>query len=267
MNSDFSDTPRLPMRTLTYFISDLHLGAGYITDQRTHELKVVEFLRRIAPSARRLVLLGDILDYWWEYSTVVPRGFTRFFGELSRLADEGVEILWFKGNHDIWIFDYLPGEIGFKLCDGVNIMEWDGKRFLLEHGDGVGQLPLKFRILRKLFRCRTAQRLYSLLPPRLTVGFARAWSSHSRRTGGQMKAADDPAKNTLVVWADDYNLTHPDKPVDFFIFGHQHIALDRPLAAGGRIIILGDWISKFTYAVWDGTTLRLEKFLENEDEK
>lgn len=104
---------------LTYFISDLHLGAGYIADPRAHEMKVVGFLRSIAPKASRLYLLGDILDYWWEYRDVVPRGFTRFFGALAELADAGVEIVWFKGNHDIWIFDYLPAEIGLTVHDGI----------------------------------------------------------------------------------------------------------------------------------------------------
>lgn len=114
------------MRELTYFISDLHLGAGYIADPRAQEQRVVRFLRSIAPTARRLFLVGDILDYWWEYRDVVPRGFTRFFGALAELADAGVEITWLKGNHDIWIFDYLPSEIGMKVHDGTLITELEG---------------------------------------------------------------------------------------------------------------------------------------------
>ncbi len=98
-------------RTATYFISDLHLGAGYIPDRIAHERKIVEWLRAIAPTAKTLYLLGDILDYWYEYRTVVPRGYVRFFGALAELADQGTEIVWLKGNHDIWIFDYLPKEI------------------------------------------------------------------------------------------------------------------------------------------------------------
>ncbi|WP_302066000.1 UDP-2,3-diacylglucosamine diphosphatase, partial [uncultured Duncaniella sp.] len=109
------------MRDLTYFLSDLHLGAGYIPDHRAHERRVVDFLRSIEPRAKRIYLLGDILDYWWEYRDVVPRGFVRFFGELARLADSGVEITWFKGNHDIWIFDYLPSEIGLEVHDGIMV--------------------------------------------------------------------------------------------------------------------------------------------------
>lgn len=248
--------------TVTYFISDLHLGAGYITDRKAHERRVCDFLLRIKPSARRLVLLGDVLDYWWEYRTVVPRGFTRFFGALASLADAGVEILWFKGNHDIWIFDYLPSEIGFRLADGMMVTRWDGMRFLMEHGDGVGELPPKFRFLRRLFRCRLAQRLYSLLPPRLTIGFAHAWSGHSRRTGGQMKVADNPSDNSLVRWAEQYNLSHPDEKVNYFIFGHQHITLDHALKSGGRVIVLGDWIDKFTYGRWDGVNFELKKYHE-----
>lgn len=250
------------MGHLTYFISDLHLGAGYITDKRRHECLIVDFLRSIATDARRLVLLGDVLDYWWEYSKVVPRGYTRFFGQLAAMADSGVEILWFKGNHDIWIFDYLPDEIGFRLVDGMLTTEWDGHRFLLEHGDGVGQLPWKFRQLRRLFRCRPLQWLYSLLPPRLTIGFAHAWSSHSRKTGGQMRAADDPTENSLVRWAEEYNSTHPADKIDYFVFGHQHIMLDHDLKAGGKVIVLGDWIDKFSYGVWDGARFSLRKFEE-----
>lgn len=245
-------------RTRTYFISDLHLGASYIADPRAHERMVVSFLRHIAPDCRRLILLGDILDYWWEYRTVIPRGFTRFFGALAELADSGVEIVWFKGNHDIWIFDYLPKEIGLKIHDGAMLTEFDGKRFFLEHGDGVGCLPWSFRRLRALFRCKTAQRLYAAIHPRWTIGFAHSWSSHSRKQGGYTPSAR--AGDNLVSFATDYNAAHPDEKVDYFIFGHCHILLDKELPTGGKIVILGDWISRFTYAVWDGKSLSTDIF-------
>lgn len=244
-------------RTLTYFISDLHLGAGYIPDPREHERRVVSWLRSIAPTARRLYLLGDILDYWWEYRDVVPRGFTRFFGALAELADSGTEIVWFKGNHDIWIYDYLPSEIGLIVHDGIMLTELDGRRFLLEHGDGVGRLPWTFRALRWLFRCRPAQVAFAAIHPRWTVGFAHAWSAHSRKKGGYIPKAG--VGESLVDFAREYNRQAAEK-VDYFIFGHQHIVLDRSLDDGARVVILGDWISHFTYAVWDGTQLSIKEY-------
>lgn len=254
------------MRDLTYFISDLHLGAGYISDPRAHERRVVDFLRSIEPRVRRLYLLGDIIDYWWEYRDVVPRGFTRFLGELARLADAGVEITWFKGNHDIWIFDYLPNEIGLNVVDGVKIVELDGSRFLMEHGDGVGDLPRSFRCLRALFRCRVAQRMFAAIHPRWTIGFAHAWSSHSRKSGGYV--SHEGAADGLVRFAENYNKSvAADDKIDYFVFGHLHLMMDRCLSDGSRLMVIGDWIRNFSYAVWDGKSLRLEVYEGSENGK
>ena len=240
-------------RKNTYFISDIHLGASYIKDARAHERRIVDFLHSIAGSCCRLVLLGDILDFWWEYRKVVPRGFVRFFGTLASLADAGVEIIWFKGNHDIWIFDYLPRELGIKLHDGSMVCEIDGKRFFLEHGDGVGELPASFRHLRSLFRNRFAQRLFSTIHPRWAIGFAHRWSSHSRKQGGYVPSAG--AKENLIRFAEAYNASRPDEKIDFFIFGHYHILVQEKLADGAELAIIGDWIQTFSYAVWDGHSL------------
>lgn len=244
-------------RDLTYFISDLHLGAGYIKDHRAHEMMVVRFLRSIAPRARRLFLLGDILDYWWEYRDVVPRGFTRFFGVLAELADAGVEITWFKGNHDIWIFDYLPREIGLTVHDGMMVRELDGCRFLMEHGDGVGSLPFTFRALRSLFRWRPAQVAFAAIHPRWTVGLAHSWSAHSRKKGGYV--AREGAGESLVRFAEEYNAGACEK-IGCFVFGHHHVVMDRTLPDGARMVILGDWITHFSYAVWDGHKLETKRF-------
>lgn len=248
----------MSVRNNTYFISDLHLGASYIADPRAHERRVVEFLDHIASDCKRLFLLGDILDYWWEYRTVVPRGFTRFFGALARLADSGVEIVWFKGNHDIWIFDYLPQEIGLTVHDGIMVTELNGHRFLMEHGDGVGRLPWSFRKLRGLFRNRVAQKLYAAIHPRWTIGFAHSWSSHSRKQGGYTPS--ERAGDNLINFAKTYNADHTDEKIDFFIFGHCHTILDSTLPDGSKIIILGDWISRFSYAVWDGKDITMKRF-------
>ena len=165
---------------MVYFLSDCHLGAGYIVDPRAQEKALAAWLDSIAADASALYLLGDIIDYWFEYRNVVPRGYTRFLGALARLADKGVEIVWLKGNHDIWMTDYLTSEIGCRIVDGLLDTHIAGRRFVMEHGDGVGRRPLAFRALRRIFRSSTARVLYAAIHPRWTVGFAHSWSRHSR---------------------------------------------------------------------------------------
>jgi len=246
-----------PQRNKTYFISDLHIGAAYISDTRAHERKLVEWLRHIAPTAKALYMLGDVLDYWYEYRTVVPRGYVRFFGTLAELADQGVEITWLKGNHDIWIFDYLPHEIGLTVADGVIRRDIDGKIFVMEHGDGVGEQRYSYRIMRRLFRNRFAQWLFAGIHPRWTVGFAHAWSSHSRLHGHSDTATTLSSNDPLVSFTRSYTATHGH--VDYFVFGHRHILVDQKAGLESRLIVLGDGFDLMTYGVWDGTHFYLKK--------
>ncbi len=241
------------MRTKTYFISDLHLGAGYIENPREHELRVVKWLREIKNDAERLYLLGDILDYWYEYKSVVPRGFVRFFGALAELADAGVKITWFIGNHDIWIFDYLPREIGIEVVDGYKVVDISGKRFFLSHGDGIGALKPGFRFIRSVFRNKVCQKLFSAIHPRWTVGFAHSWSSHSR-TSSNDETGFLGDKDPFMIYARDY--LHKEH-IDYFVFGHRHSLVDEYIADKSRLIILGDWINQFSYGVFDGCEFRL----------
>lgn len=237
-------------RRLTYFLSDLHLGARYFADPREHERMVCRWLREIGPRARRIYLLGDVLDYWFEYRHVVPRGFTRFFGTLADLADSGVEITWLTGNHDIWIFDYLPREIGFRLVDGPLEETIDGRRFYMAHGDGLGPVPPGERLMRAVFRSRPLQRLFAAVHPRWTVGLAYGWSA-SNRTRRKVEA---PSPEPLLKWV----CRNKRPEVDYYLFGHYHLMFDREVC-GSRVMILGDWISNMSYAVFDGKELRLEK--------
>lgn len=239
-----------------YFLSDLHLGATYQSDSRAKEQRVVRFLDSIRDNASELYLLGDILDYWYEYKTVVPRGYVRFFGALARLADAGVKITWFIGNHDIWLFDYLRDEIGIRIVDGIEVTEIMGHAFLLTHGDGVGKLKPSFRFIRSMFRNRICQKLYSAIHPRWTIPFALRWSSHSR--GSETNPTPwQGAKETIWQFAHSTALANPD--IEYFIFGHRHLLIDEPLTPTSRLIILGDWLTHYSYAVFDGKSLSLHK--------
>lgn len=245
-------------RTKVYFISDLHLGAGY-RDSREAERRVVRFLHSIADDAAALYLMGDILDYWFEYRTVVPRGYVRFFGALASLADSGVRIVWYIGNHDIWLFDYLRDEIGIEVVDGYRVEDINGARFFLNHGDGVGRLDPGFRFIRAVFRNRLCQKLYAGIHPRWTIPFALRWSSHSRKSGENTAVREWHGEDeALEKFAIGY-LRDTDPTVNFFVFGHLHIMVDQRIGPHSRIIVLGDWISHFSYGVWDGTDFVLRR--------
>lgn len=247
------------MKKFTYFISDLHLGAKYFKNPVEHERHVIKWLESIKDNAAALYLVGDILDYWYEYKYVVPRGFTRFFGKLAELSDSGIKIYWFIGNHDIWIFDYLPNELGITVIDGYKIIDINEKRFLISHGDGLGNRKPMFKFIRSVFRNKLCQFLFSGIHPRWTIPFAHKWSSHSRTTHAGVPPFKKNNEGYLYSFAKEYLKK---EHIDYFIFGHLHIAEDRTLNDNSRIIILGDWISLFSYGVFDGKEMKIEYYKE-----
>lgn len=251
---------------MIYFASDMHFGAYFHKDAMAVERKFVRWLCAIELDATHLFLVGDVFDYWFEYKYVVPRGYTRVLGKLAELADKGVEIHFFTGNHDIWVFDYLPKEIGCQVHRGPTTFELLGKRFYIAHGDEFVQNDKGFRFIRAIFHNPICQKLYGSLHPWFTVGFAHRWALHSRKKGMKNYSEQEykgEQNEYLVQYAKQYLSEHEEgEQPDFFIFGHRHIMLDLMLTTKSRIAILGDWISHFSYAQWDGTTFALETFEE-----
>lgn len=247
-----------------YFLSDAHLGSLAIDHSRTHERRLVSFLDSIKEKAAAVYLLGDMFDFWYEYKYVVPKGYTRFLGKLSELTDMGVEVHFFTGNHDIWAYDYLEKECGVQLHKQPLTTEIYGKVFLLAHGDGLGDPDPKFKVIRYLFHNRFCQIMFSALHPRWAMWFGLTWAKHSRlkRKNGEEPPYMGEDKEHLVLYAKQYSNHHPD--VDYFLFGHRHIELDINVSDKARVIILGDWITQFTYAVYDGTHIFLEEYVEGE---
>lgn len=248
------------MRKKVYFLSDMHLGATYLPDGRAAEKRVVRFLLSVKEQASDIYLMGDVLDYWYEYRTVVPRGFVRFFGALAELADAGVRLHWFIGNHDIWLFDYVRDEIGVEVVDGWRVDEICGKRFFLSHGDGLGRLKPGFRFIRKLFRNKLCQKLYAAIHPRWTVGLAHAWSAGNRDFAHYRRPRyKGPDRDPLALFAKEY-LRDVDPGIDYFVFGHEHLLVREQVGPRSQMVILGDWLTRMSYAVFDGQNIELCQF-------
>ena len=239
-----------------YFLSDAHLGSRAIEHGRTQERRLVNFLVSIKHKASAVYLLGDMFDFWYEFKLVVPKGYTRFLGKLSELTDLGVEVHFFTGNHDIWG--------GVILHRKPLTTEIHGKEFYLAHGDGLGDPDRKFKFLRAVFHSHTLQTLFSALHPRWSVELGLTWAKHSRLKREDGKEPDYMGENNepLVLYTKKYLKSHPN--INFFIYGHRHIELDLMLNASSRIVILGDWINYFSYAVFDGGHLILENYIEGE---
>lgn len=245
-----------------YFLSDLHLGARYVGDTHAAERRVMRFLESIRYDAEEIFLVGDVLDYWYEYRYVVPRGFVRFFGKLAELSDAGVKITWLIGNHDIWIFDYLPAELGIEVVDGAVTRNIMGHGFFITHGDDIDDDSRSFRLMRSLFRNRVCQKLFAAVHPRWTVPFAFGWSKSNRLSDSRY--GKTPDIRPFMEFARKYREQHPE--TDYFVFGHLHIEVQRQLPGGGEMVVLGDWIDKFTYAVYDGRSLTMHNWREQPEE-
>ena len=226
------------------------------TESLEREKKVVKWLESIRHEASEIYLLGDIFDYWFEYKRVVPRGFTRFLGKIADLSDSGIKVNYFTGNHDVWVFDYLPSEIGVEVFRHPVIREYDGRKFYIAHGDGLGPGQGSYKLLKRLFTSKTAQWLYARIHPNFATGFAHRWSKKSRYAKGVSTGFLGEDKEHLIIYARE---KLKEEQFDYFIFGHRHLPLEYDLGDGCRLLYLGDWIENFSYAVWDGTSLELKK--------
>lgn len=243
--------------TKIYFASDFHLGSYPKEQSELREKEIVRWLDHIKQDAAELYLVGDIFDFWFEYSTVVPKGYIRFLGKLAELADLGVKITLFKGNHDMWMFGYLKKELGAVIIDNELILHLNDKKIYIHHGDGLGPGDKKYKFLKKIFRSSLCQWLFARLHPNLGIGIAQKWSKHSRISNDTDEHFLGEEREWLIQYAKE---VLKEKHYDYFIFGHRHFPYEIQLASQSTIINLGEWINYHTYAVWDGQNLNLEKW-------
>lgn len=242
---------------LIYFVSDVHLGAPALKNNREREILFAQWLDEIEADVAELYLMGDIFDFWFEYKKVVPRGFVRILGRIADLADKGIPIHFFAGNHDLWLKEYLTEELGITIHHKQVVKEIRGKKFFLAHGDGLDAGDKGYLFLKKVFTNRLAQWLFARLHPNLGFGIAHKWSSDSRLSKSDYQQEFVVNKDGMYSFATDFLKTNP---VDYFVMGHRHRMINEKMDGKARFIILGDWINSFSYGVFDGEKFDLKKY-------
>lgn len=244
------------MNKKIYFASDVHLGAPALNNNKEREIHFVKWLDQVKEDAEAIFLMGDIFDFWFEYKSVVPRGFTRVLGKIAEITDSGIPVHFFTGNHDIWVFDYLPKEIGVTVHRDIWKTELMGKKFFLGHGDGLGPFDRSYQMLKKIFTNKFLQWAFARIHPNFAIGLAHKWSGHSRLKDGKVEADSfrGEDKEWLVLFAkEELKKEH----YDYFVFGHRHWPCNIQLNEKSRYINTGDWVTHFTYAVFDGEKMEV----------
>ncbi len=241
-----------------YFASDAHFGLSGPDESLPREKLFSGWLEAIRKDAGEIYLLGDIFDFWFEYSKVVPRGYTRILGKIAEITDSGIPVHFFTGNHDIWTFDYLSAETGMIVHKSALKTEIYGKRFYLAHGDGLDENDMGFKLLKNIFTNPLLQWMFARLHPNLALRIGHKWSHKSRYSKELITPYQGDDNEDHMIFA---NRILEKEHFDYFVFGHRHLPFERPLKNGtSRCINLGDWLWHFSYAVFDGKNMELKNY-------
>ena len=252
------ETIRLNKGKKVYFASDNHLGAPSFKESLPREKKFVAWLDSIKQDAGAIFLVGDLFDFWFEYKTVVPKGFTRTLGKLAELTDAGIPITYFVGNHDLWMNGYFEEELNIPVHHRPQQYDINGTSFFIGHGDGLGPGDKGFKRMKKVFTNRFCKWMFRWLHPDLGVRLAQHLSINNKIISGDADAKFLGEDNEWLVQYCKRKLEA--QHYDHFIFGHRHLPMEIDLNGKSRYTNLGDWISYFTYAVFDGNELQLKAF-------
>lgn len=239
-----------------YFLSDFHLGVPDHASSLHREKKIVAFLDNIRQDAAMLFIVGDLFDFWFEYRKVVPKGFVRILGKLAEFTDNGIPVHFFVGNHDMWMSGYFEKELNIPVFYEPREYDFNGKKFLIGHGDGLGPGDHGYKLLKRIFRNPFCQFLFGLIPPYFGISLASYSSKTSRSvTGGSDEKFLGEDKEWLIQYC---RSVLQEKEYHYFIFGHRHLPIAFQLTDKSQYLNLGDWLRYNSYAVYDGQTLSLK---------
>ncbi|HXA02688.1 MAG TPA: UDP-2,3-diacylglucosamine diphosphatase [Cytophagaceae bacterium] len=250
-------TDKLPEGKKVFFASDFHLGVPDYESSKQREKKIIRWLDSIKTEAHIIFMVGDIFDFWFEYKEAIPKGYIRLQGKLAELSDAGIKIIFFTGNHDMWLFDYFTKELEIPVYRKPQIFTFNDQKFLVGHGDGLGPGDHIYKLIKKVFANRAAQWLFGFIHPNIGIGFANYCSRNSRIRQNKREDKFLGEDEWLLVYCRDLEKKEHH---DYYIFGHRHLPLDIKVGDHSRYINLGEWVNYYTYAVFDGKDVQLKEF-------
>lgn len=241
-----------------YFSSDNHLGAPTPQASLPREKKFVRWLDEVKEDAQAIFLLGDLFDFWFEYKTVVPKGFVRVLGKLAEIADSGIPIYFFVGNHDLWMRDYFEKELGIPTFHKPKHFELGGKDFFIGHGDGKGPGDKGYKRMKKVFTNPFFKWLFRWFHPELGMRIAHYLSVKNKLiSGDEDKKFLGEENEWLALYA---KRKLQSRHYDYFVFGHRHLPMEIRVGENSTYFNLGDWITHYTYGVFDGQKFEMKTF-------
>jgi UDP-2,3-diacylglucosamine hydrolase len=228
-----------------FFASDFHLGAPNSIESLIREKDIVRWLNHIESKAEEIFLVGDIFDFWFEYKHAIPKGFIRLQGKIAELTDKGIPVHLFTGNHDMWMFDYFPDELGVQIHRNPTILNLHNQKVFVGHGDGLGPGDKSYKFLKRIFQNKLCQWAFARIHPNLGISLATLSSRSSRKSNGNSDAHfNGKEKEWLYSFCMDFLQK---EAIDTFIFGHRHLPLEIDLINGAKYLNLGDWIQYNTF--------------------
>jgi len=248
----------IPEGKRVYFASDSHLGAPNYSESRKKEAKLISWLDLVSKDAQVIFLLGDIFDFWFEYKTVVPKGFVRLLGKLAALSDAGISIYIFVGNHDLWMKDYFETELGIPVFHKPLEVKLGEEDFLIGHGDGLGPGDTGFKLMKKVFTNPVCKWFFRWVHPDIGVALAQHLSQKNKMISGDDAITFLGEDKEWLVQYCKRKLTQ--KHRSHFVFGHRHLPMQVSLNQESIYTNIGDWCTHFTYGAFDGHQMQPKTF-------
>ncbi len=243
-----------------YFASDSHFGVPSKEKSLERERLFIKWLDEIKEDAAEIYLMGDLFEFWFEYKTVIQKGYVRLFGKLAEIADSGIPVYFFRGNHDVWAFDYFEKELNIKIYPDTLIKKIGNKTFFLGHGDGLGKGDNGYKFLKKIFRNRFNQWLFRWMHPDIGTAMGLYWTEKSRVANVNKGLEEVNRAGIERISGYCRSMIEKGEKIDYFIFGHIHKPNIEDINGKAKYFSIGDWITNFSYVVFDGKKVELKYF-------
>lgn len=259
-----------------FFASDVHIGLDKDPTKRERaETIFISWLEMVEKEQGVLFLLGDIFDFWFEYKNTIPNGYGRVLSKLTTMCSNGIQIHFFKGNHDMWTRGYLEKEVGMIIHNEPELFQIQGKSVVMGHGHNLTtqtsnsiscdkskdedriKTPLSYRFMLWVFTNPVVFSIVStIMHPDLMMWFGRKWSRGSRKS---------KSISHEFLYEDEFIVNYCNNAckrgfeADYFVFGHIHCCNRYTLAKhpNSTLFTLGHWIGSPQFAVMQNGEMKM----------